>query len=138
MKAAKVGLAHGVLYSTAFFVYCKLAVRPTSEKNHPFPSLPRSRGTMGASSSSPSPCSPSSSSSSLPTALAFYYGTNLVADNIPCVLAGRTDCLTGGSVITSFFAFLVGSFSLGQLAPSFKAVAVARVSMVRVLQVIKR
>lgn len=71
-------------------------------------------------------------------ALAFWYGSLQVADNLPCVLAGGTGCITGGAVITTFFSFLIGAFSLGQLAPSLNAVAVARASLVRVMAIVKR
>lgn len=45
---------------------------------------------------------------------------------------------TGGAVITTFFSFLIGAFSLGQLAPTLNAVAVARASLVRVMEIVKR
>jgi ATP-binding cassette, subfamily B (MDR/TAP), member 1 len=48
-KSAKLGLANGVLFSAAFFVY----------------------------------------------ALAFYYGSQLVAENLDCVTSGGSNCITG-------------------------------------------
>ena len=71
-------------------------------------------------------------------ALAFWYGSKQVADNLECVQAGGADCITGGAVITTFFSFLMGAFSLGQLAPSLNAVAIARSCMVRVMGIVKR
>jgi hypothetical protein len=41
-------------------------------------------------------------------ALAFYYGSQLVANDLGCVLSGGKDCITGGAIITCFFAFLIG------------------------------
>lgn len=91
-KSAKLGLANGALFSSAFFIY----------------------------------------------ALAFWYGSRQVANDLPCVAAGGSDCITGGAVITTFFSFLIGAFSLGQLAPTLNAVAVARASLVRVMAIVKR
>jgi len=71
-------------------------------------------------------------------ALAFWYGSKQVADDLECVRLGGEGCITGGAVITTFFSFLIGAFSLGQLAPSLNAVAVARTSLVRVMGIVKR
>ena len=71
-------------------------------------------------------------------ALAFWYGSQQVAKDLGCVQAGGTNCITGGAVITTFFSFLMGAFSLGQLAPSLNAIAVARASLVRVMKIVKR
>eukprot|EP00624_Nannochloropsis_granulata_P003403 evm.model.NODE_27191_length_32237_cov_31.285324.8 len=61
-----------------------------------------------------------------------------VAKDLECVQLGGEGCITGGAVITTFFSFLIGAFSLGQLAPSLNAVAVARTSLVRVMGIVKR
>ena len=71
-------------------------------------------------------------------ALAFWYGSKQVADSLECVRLGGEGCITGGAVITTFSSFLIGAFSLGQLAPSLNAVAVARASLVRVIGIVKR
>jgi len=71
-------------------------------------------------------------------ALAFWYGSQQVANDLECVQSGGVGCITGGAVITTFFSFLIGAFSLGQLAPSLNAVAVARTSLVRVMRIVKR
>lgn len=44
-------------------------------------------------------------------ALGFYYGSSLVADDLPKVLRGEDGpgVVTGGTIITSFFAFLMVS-----------------------------
>lgn len=69
-------------------------------------------------------------------ALGFWYGGVLVARDLE---SDCTDnCTTGGVVITTFFATLMGSFALGQLTPSISALSEARAAAANVLEVINR
>ena len=63
--------------------------------------------------------------------------TSLLAHLNPLLRTSPTSC-SGGAIITTFFAFLIGCFSLGQMAPTFKAVADARASLVRVMGIVRR
>eukprot|EP01033_Poteriospumella_lacustris_P001046 gene1046-756_t len=65
-------------------------------------------------------------------ALGFWYGGVLVARDLE---SDCTDnCTTGGVVITTFFATLMGSFALGQLTPSISALSEARAAAANVLE----
>lgn len=69
-------------------------------------------------------------------ALGFWYGGVLVARDLE---SDCTDhCTTGGVVITTFFATLMGSFALGQLTPSISALSEARAAAANILDVIRR
>ncbi|CAN0573003.1 unnamed protein product, partial [Ectocarpus sp. 12 AP-2014] len=57
-------------------------------------------------------------------ALAFWYGTKLVADDIESDC--ESDCATGGQVITTIFGVLIGAMSLGQMAPGATALGQAK------------
>lgn len=75
--------------------------------------------------------------------LGFWYGAHLVAHaqesgcfaDLPSNPRVSFDphhheCPTGGDVMTVFFCAIMGSMALGQMAPSFSALAVARCCIV--------
>ena len=47
-------------------------------------------------------------------------------------------CITGGKVIATFFSIVMGSFSIGQMAPALSAFTAARAAVVPMLKVINR
>ncbi|CAN0102225.1 unnamed protein product [Pylaiella littoralis] len=69
-------------------------------------------------------------------ALAFWYGTKLVADDLEdgCT----SDCATGGQVITTIFGVLIGAMSLGQMAPGMTALGEAKQAGYKVFQTLDR
>ncbi|CAN0376721.1 unnamed protein product, partial [Laminaria digitata] len=69
-------------------------------------------------------------------ALAFWYGTKLVADDLE---AGcESDCASGGQVITTIFGVLIGAMSLGQMAPGLTALGAAKQAGYRVFETLER
>jgi ABC-type multidrug transport system fused ATPase/permease subunit len=48
------------------------------------------------------------------------------------------DCISGGDILTTFFAVLIGSFGLGQAGPALGAVNNARVAAYRIYKMIDR
>ena len=70
-------------------------------------------------------------------ALGFWYGAKLLYDqNKPgCTGDG---CLSGGKVISVFFCVLVGSSSLGQLAPPIGAFFTAKAAAASIIDIINR
>eukprot|EP00903_Cladosiphon_okamuranus_P008530 g8189.t1 len=69
-------------------------------------------------------------------ALAFWYGTKLVADDIEADCT--SDCATGGQVITTIFGVLIGAMGLGQMAPGATALGQAKQAGYRVFQTLER
>ncbi|CAM9430402.1 unnamed protein product [Ascophyllum nodosum] len=69
-------------------------------------------------------------------ALAFWYGTTLVADDIERECT--SGCATGGEVITTIFSVLIGAKSLGQIAPGLTALGEARQAGYTVFKTIER
>ena len=74
-------------------------------------------------------------------ALGFWYGGTLVAESMdkgcgPTELSNT--CVTGGNVIATFFCIIMGSFSLGQAAPSISAFFSAKAACAPMMEVIKR
>lgn len=69
-------------------------------------------------------------------ALGFWYGAKLVADDVEnnCT----HNCISGGSVIAAFFCIIMGSFSLGQLAPPVIAFVSAKAAVFNVYEIITR
>ncbi|CAN0108013.1 unnamed protein product, partial [Discosporangium mesarthrocarpum] len=69
-------------------------------------------------------------------ALAFWYGTKLVADDMDagCV----NNCHTGGEVITTIFGVLVGAMGMGQMSPGLTALTLAKQAGYGVFEVIHR
>ncbi|ORZ35134.1 P-loop containing nucleoside triphosphate hydrolase protein [Catenaria anguillulae PL171] len=61
-------------------------------------------------------------------ALAFWYGATLV----------KVDEINGGTVITVFFAVMIGAFSLGNSGPNIQVIATARGAAAKVYSVIER
>ncbi|CAM9124263.1 unnamed protein product [Phaeothamnion confervicola] len=69
-------------------------------------------------------------------ALAFWYGTKQVADDLESECA--SDCITGGDVIATIFGILIGAMALGQMNPGLTALGLARSSAVTVFETIDR
>ncbi|CAN0110337.1 unnamed protein product, partial [Ectocarpus fasciculatus] len=69
-------------------------------------------------------------------ALAFWYGTKLVADDIESDCT--SDCATGGQVITTIFGVLIGAMSLGQMAPGATALGQAKQAGYRLFETLER
>lgn len=69
-------------------------------------------------------------------ALAFWYGSRLVADDV------RADCdhncVSGGDVISCFFCVLMGGIALGQIGPPLAAISAAMSSAHTILELCKR
>jgi len=53
----------------------------------------------------------------------FWYGKKLIIDNID------TNKYNIGVILSTFFCFLVGGSSIGQIAPFFKNIADGRIAM---------
>ena len=72
-------------------------------------------------------------------ALGFWYGGKIVADDIDrqCNPQEET-CLSGGTVLSVFFAVLFGSVSLGQLVPPVSAFFTAKASVRPILKIVSR
>ncbi|CAM9430112.1 unnamed protein product, partial [Ascophyllum nodosum] len=69
-------------------------------------------------------------------ALAFWYGTTLVADDIESECT--SGCATGGEVITTIFGVLIAAVFLGQIAPGLTALGEARQAGYSVFKTIER
>lgn len=69
-------------------------------------------------------------------ALAFWYGTGQVADDIDANCT--SNCMTGGHVISSVFGIVFSAMQLGQTVPGLTALNLARTSAVTVFDVIER
>jgi hypothetical protein len=61
-------------------------------------------------------------------ALGFWYSGKLVADSLDGGCKVRGDCLTGGTILSTFFAIIMGSVALGQIAPPLTAFFAGTVS----------
>jgi len=70
-------------------------------------------------------------------ALGFWYGSSLVADAMQEHCTGN-DCISGGKVVSVFFAVLLGSMAIGQAAPSIDALGAALDAAGRVFGTIDR
>lgn len=56
-------------------------------------------------------------------AFGFWYGKKLIVDNID------TGKYNAADILSTFFCFIVGGSSIGQISPFFKNIAEGRVSM---------
>ncbi len=63
-------------------------------------------------------------------AFGFWYGKNLIVDNID---TGKYD---GAAILSAFFCFLVGGSSFSQISPFMKNIAEGRVGMGEFLDLI--
>jgi len=73
--------------------------------------------------------------------LGFWYGGTLVADSMDANCDPTTlnnSCVTGGNVIATFFSVIIGSFALGQAAPSIAAFVAAKAACAPLIEVINR
>eukprot|EP00475_Leptophrys_vorax_P029977 TRINITY_DN4448_c0_g1_i1.p1 TRINITY_DN4448_c0_g1~~TRINITY_DN4448_c0_g1_i1.p1 ORF type:complete len:1075 (-),score=270.04 TRINITY_DN4448_c0_g1_i1:354-3551(-) len=68
--------------------------------------------------------------------LAFWFGAELIIKQTTNARTGLP--YTGGDILSTFFAILIGSFSLGQLAPYLPDFTNGRAAGFRVLQIIDR
>jgi ATP-binding cassette subfamily B (MDR/TAP) protein 1 len=70
----------------------------------------------------------------------FWYGGRLVAEDMDkgCNPILDDTCITGGKVIAVFFSIVMGSFSIGQMAPALSAFTAAKAAVVPMLEVINR
>ena len=69
-------------------------------------------------------------------ALGFWYGAELVADDID---SGCTDnCVTGGAIMSTFFCVIMGSMALGALAPPMTALVEAQCAALPMVDLIER
>lgn len=76
-------------------------------------------------------------------AIGLRYGATLIVDSRKAKPACRLNptldgCFTGGDVILTFFAILIGSMSLGQVAPNITQIARAQAAAYRMYEVIAR
>ena len=69
-------------------------------------------------------------------ALGFWYGGNLVANDIARGCSGN--CLSGGTILSVFFCTIMGSMALGQMAPPLTAFTSARAAVRTLLDVVNR
>lgn len=65
-------------------------------------------------------------------AFGFWYGKKLILDNID---NGKYDVAV---ILSTFFCFIVGGSSVGQISPYFKNIAEGRVSMAELLDLLNR
>lgn len=74
----------------------------------------------------------------LTNGLCYWYGGELVADDVKrgCISGDR--CVTGGDVLAVFFSILMGSMALGQAMPPVMAFQTARLAIAKVLETINR
>ena len=70
-------------------------------------------------------------------ALGFWYGTSLIADARSHGCTG-SHCISGGTVLATFFSVLLGSMALGQVAPPLAAFTEARVAIYTIMKIIDR
>lgn len=66
-------------------------------------------------------------------ALAFWYGSKLISDGTKNATTGKP--WTGGDVVTTFFAVIMGAFSIGQAGPSMQAFASGRAAAFKIFTV---
>jgi ATP-binding cassette subfamily B (MDR/TAP) protein 1 len=74
-------------------------------------------------------------------ALGFWYGGKLIADGMDndCGLTPDSEeCVTGGNIIATFFSVIIGSFSLGQVAPPLSSFFAAKAAVYPMIEVIER
>lgn len=71
-------------------------------------------------------------------ALGFWYGAQLVARSIDQGCTQHGDCLTGGTVLSTFFAVMMGSTALGQVAPPMTSFFEAKAAIRPIMDVINR
>jgi hypothetical protein len=50
-------------------------------------------------------------------ALGFWYSGKLVADSLQNDCIAKGNCLTGGTILSTFFSVIMGAIALGQIAP---------------------
>ncbi len=65
-------------------------------------------------------------------AFGFWYGKKLIIDNYD---SGKYDVAV---ILSTFFCFIVGGSSVGQISPYFKNIAEGRVSMAELLDLLHR
>jgi ATP-binding cassette subfamily B (MDR/TAP) protein 1 len=70
----------------------------------------------------------------------FWYGTRIVARNLEradgCMMTG--DCISGGTVMAVFFCVIMGSMSMGQIAPPLTSVVAGKAALGPMMDVINR
>ena len=71
-------------------------------------------------------------------ALGMWYAGKLVADSLDSGCISRGNCLTGGTVLATFFALVMGSIALGQIAPPLASFIAAKTALYPIMQVINR
>jgi len=69
--------------------------------------------------------------------LGWWYGSQVVASAMEANCNGD-NCMTGGKVVTVFFAVLMGSMAIGQAGPSIQALATALEAAGRIFDTIER
>lgn len=70
-------------------------------------------------------------------ALGFWYGSKLVADQLGKECSGE-ECVTGGDILAVFFAVIMGSIALGQMAPPLAAFTSAKAAIYPMMEIINR
>ena len=71
-------------------------------------------------------------------ALGMWYAGKLVADSLDSGCITRGNCLTGGTVLATFFALVMGSIAQGQIAPPLASFIAAKTALYPIMQVISR
>ena len=65
--------------------------------------------------------------------LAFWFGSKLIADHTRNSTTGKP--WTGGDVVTTFFAVVMGAFAMGQAGPSMQAFGTGRAAAYKIFSV---
>jgi hypothetical protein len=65
--------------------------------------------------------------------LAFWFGSKLISDHTTNSTTGKP--WTGGDVVTTFFAVVMGAFAIGQAGPSMQAFGAGRAAAFKIFTV---